>query len=162
VGISIESRKAELADTTIENVKVERRVHLGQPSRRWQFSIAAMFGAMTVAGLCAGVVVWLTPGPSTYPVEGRVVLTDGTPIKKGVIEFVERDLGLASIGHIENGKFKLSTYRKNDGSPSGKYIVLVTEAVPPVHEMYGGVESTPLSVEVERKNEFVIKLDPAK
>jgi hypothetical protein len=154
---------------------VERRYNAGvdessqetqsTPSRRLQFSIAALFGAMTVVALCAGVWVRLKPEPYTaYPVEGRVVPMDGTPIQEGVIEFVERDLGFTSIGHIENGKFELSTYRKNDGSPAGDYLVLVTKAVPPVHEFYGSVETTPLLVKVEQKktNEFSIRLEQAK
>jgi len=58
------------------------------PSRRLQFSLAALFGAMTVVAACAGVFVSL-PKPEDsrpYPAEGRVMLTDGTPIQSGYIE----------------------------------------------------------------------------
>jgi hypothetical protein len=136
-----------------------------KPSRRWQFSIAAMLGVMTVAGLCAGVVVRLMSGPVTYPVEGRVVLMDGTPIQEGCITFNLPDLTITASSDIgANGKFILSTYDYNDGCPPGKYKVTVWDTVPATDQRYENVETTPLLVEVKRKkkNEFVIKLESAK
>ncbi|MEQ8789874.1 MAG: hypothetical protein RIC55_26505 [Pirellulaceae bacterium] len=134
-------------------------------SRRWQFSIAAMLGLMTVAALCAGVFVWLPKPPDNraYPAKGRVTLKDGTPIQAGWIELVTVDLRLASIGEIKDGEFELSTYGHNDGCPPGEYIVIVGDTVPPAHERYASLDLSPLREDVKSKteNKFDIKLDPA-
>ncbi|MEQ8788948.1 MAG: hypothetical protein RIC55_21735 [Pirellulaceae bacterium] len=134
-------------------------------SRRWQFSIAGLLVVTTAAALLAGLAVWLIPRPRDYtchPVTGRVVLTDGTPIQEGVIEFVSPDLSLFAISEITNGQFQLAISSDDVGCPVGEYLVVVSSAIPNPHGRYDSPETTDIVVVVKRKkNEFVIKLDPA-
>jgi len=64
-----------------------------------------------------------------YPVKGKVIFPDGTPLTAGTVEFgpVDKDAMLAPRGEIKvDGTFQASTYAEGDGAPPGKYRVLVT------------------------------------
>lgn len=64
-----------------------------------------------------------------YPVKGKVVFPDGTPLAAGTVEFGPFDQSalLAPRGEIRaDGTFRASTYEEGDGAPEGKYRVLVT------------------------------------
>jgi hypothetical protein len=64
-----------------------------------------------------------------YPVKGKVVFPDGTPLTAGTVEFgpVEKEAMLAPRGEIRaDGTFRASTYAEGDGAPPGQYRVQVT------------------------------------
>src|SRR5262245_62694231 len=73
-------------------------------------------------------------GRKTYPVEGRVVWSDGTPAKELAGGMVSFDLitdepkdKVNPHGDIqEDGSFRLQTFKPDDGAPAGKYRVAVT------------------------------------
>ena len=77
----------------------------------------------------------------TYPVQGKVVYPDGSPMKGGAVMFepvdVEKsdakgssDKPVMARGAIaEDGTFALSTFGEEDGAPPGHYRVLVRAQV---------------------------------
>ncbi len=91
----------------------------------------------TLAGsILLALVVFLPRGCSnriaTYPVSGRVVFKDGTPVRTGTIEFEHQDgLKMPAVnGKIDdNGNFVLGTYENKDGAPAGLYKASVTQMV---------------------------------
>lgn len=70
----------------------------------------------------------------TYPVEGKVVFKDGTPLTGGSVEFqsdAEATKGLNASGPIRpDGTFRLYTYRKFDGAVAGPHRAIVIPPVP--------------------------------
>lgn len=66
----------------------------------------------------------------TYPVQGTVKFSDGSPLGRGMIFFEgER---LQSKGALNaDGTFKLSTYATDDGAPAGNYKIYILDANEP-------------------------------
>src|SRR4051812_1906437 len=60
-------------------------------------------------------------GPALYPVHGKVVYGDGSPVKGGAImfELIDNPANVMSQGTIDNttGGFALMTYKEGDGAP---------------------------------------------
>ena len=57
---------------------------------------------------------------STYKVTGKVVLSNGTPLKGGWILFESPKQGLAARGVIDtDGTFRLGTYEQSVGAVAG-------------------------------------------
>ncbi|HXG09456.1 MAG TPA: hypothetical protein VNK04_06675 [Gemmataceae bacterium] len=92
-------------------------------------------GALCLVGLlgtgCGG-------GPKTYPVKGKVVYPDGTPLTGGIVEFeaLASEVGQVNArGTIrEDGTFEVSTLfpgtdKERDGAVAGEHRVLV---IPPL------------------------------
>jgi hypothetical protein len=71
--------------------------------------------------------------PRTYPVEGRVVLGNGTPLTAGRIAFVPRDVLIppASGAIGADGGFRLTTKVDGDGAAPGEYKVRIEPAETP-------------------------------
>ena len=67
------------------------------------------------------------PNYPTYEVKGRVLLSDGKPLKSGWISFVSKaDLPVTPSGPIaEDGTFSLVTGGSGKGAPPGDYKVRV-------------------------------------
>lgn len=69
-------------------------------------------------------------GTRTYPVQGKVVFPDGTPMTAGLVVFepVEAQRPpISARGPIEaDGTFRLSTFQPGDGTIVGRHRVLVT------------------------------------
>jgi hypothetical protein len=64
-----------------------------------------------------------------YPVKGKVVFPDGTPLTAGTVEFdpLDKKSILAPRGEIRaDGTFRASTHEDGDGAPPGQYRVMVT------------------------------------
>ena len=64
-----------------------------------------------------------------YPVKGKVVFPEGTPLTAGTVEFgpVDKSILLAPRAEIHgDGTFRASTYSEGDGAPPGQYRVLIT------------------------------------
>ena len=121
-------------------------------------------------------------GSGMYPVEGKIMFTDGKPATElagGTVMFesqAEKNR-VSALGEIDKqGTFRLTTSQKNDGAPAGKYKVLVA---PPEQEQkddqpkikrqllidpsYQKLETTDLEVVIETKrNEVVLKVKRAK
>lgn len=122
-------------------------------------------------------------GPRTYPVEGQVVWLDGTPAKElagGMVQFDlitenenERVSPRGSIA--EDGRYRLGTFKTNDGAPAGKYRVLVMPVIwtegmlrdrpapPPILDARFQIfDTSRLEVVVEeKKNDLPIKVEKA-
>lgn len=89
--------------------------------------------------LLGAILVWLMVFASrgcgearipTYPVRGRVVFTDGSPVKTGTIVFESTEYRKDSTGRInEDGSFVLGTYESEDGAPAGDHRVAVMQMV---------------------------------
>src|SRR5262245_11195366 len=89
--------------------------------RRWQWLTLPM---LVLAG-CA---------PSKYPVQGQVVWSDGTPAKElagGLVVFESTQAAFCARGEIkEDGSFRLTTDRPEDGVAPGLYRVLLNQPRP--------------------------------
>src|SRR5687767_10062189 len=78
-----------------------------------------------------------TKGLVTYPVEGRVVFADGTPLPGGTIEFesLEGQPQVNARGSIESdGTFRLVTPPDREGAVAGAHRVLV-QALTPAYDI---------------------------
>ena len=65
-----------------------------------------------------------------YPVKGRVVFPDGTPVRLGTIELESTVHPTTSTGRInEDGTFVLGTYATDDGAPEGPHNAIVMQMV---------------------------------
>src|SRR4051794_16859113 len=85
------------------------------PGRR---AVAALAFALGLSGCAAG----------KYPVTGTVALDDGTPVTRGLVVFERVDGGpaLTARGDVgPDGRYTLSTDKRGDGVPAGRYKVLV-------------------------------------
>jgi hypothetical protein len=81
-----------------------------------------------LAVLAALVVIAGCGGTKLYPVTGKVVFPDGSPLTGGTVEFgpVDKNAVLGPRGEIQaDGTFRMSTFKEGDGAPEGKYRVLV-------------------------------------
>lgn len=66
----------------------------------------------------------------TYPVQGRVVFSDGSPVHTGSIELKSREHGVQARGTIAgDGSFQLTTYEPNDGAVAGTHDCVVVQLV---------------------------------
>lgn len=71
--------------------------------------------------------------PSTFVVKGKVVYTDGTPVRFGDIETLAVDQRVNARGKIQSdGSFTLTTYQPNDGALPGKHqaVIIQTTSIP--------------------------------
>jgi hypothetical protein len=85
---------------------------------------------MTSNRLCSAIVLALLLaiagcGAKLYPVQGQVVWTDGTPAKElagGFVSFNDDAADISARGEISSaGSFSLSSLKKDDGLPTGRY-----------------------------------------
>lgn len=130
--------------------------------------------AITAITLCVG-----CGGTGTYPVEGKIEFNDGKPaieLAGGTVMFEGQGekTRFSALGVIDKqAGFRLTTTKKDDGVPAGKYKVLVS---PPEDEQqqddrpvkkrravidprYQSLEATDLEVLIEKKrNEVTLKL----
>lgn len=135
---------------------------------RWSLLVVSLVGMLGLCG-CG------QQGIATYPVRGKVVFSDGEPVKFGRVEFYHSEHDLTSHGTIQaDGSFQLGTYEKQDGAPAGSHEVVVTQLIMPgetsitphdhgrhVDNKYASYETSGIQVEVaaSRTNECRIVLD---
>ena len=90
-------------------------------------STVAVAVSVAVAGCDSG-------RPATYPVEGKVVFPDGTPLTGGMVEFEfvgGEGNPLNARGRIEeDGTFCLSTFEAGDGALAGEHRAIVRPPAP--------------------------------
>ncbi len=113
-------------------------------------------------------------GQKTYPVQGRVVFKDGTPMAGGMVVFepVDPATRVSARGEIESdGTFFLSTFGKDDGAVLGKHRVLISPPLPSnfkesraparvIHPRYESFETSKLERTVTSgKNDFEIVIE---
>ena len=98
----------------------------------------------------------------TYPVRGRVVFSDGEPVKTGTVEFQSVEHALNARGQIaRDGTFRLGTYTSTDGAVAGTHRVIVIQFLAmdstpdvqhdhgdPVDLRYASYDSSDLEAEV--------------
>lgn len=107
------------------------RMALGTRSRAVKMrAMAAWIGG------CASLCLLLTgcgSQPSTFVVKGKVVYTDGTPVRFGDIETLAVDQRVNARGKIQaDGSFTLTTYQANDGALPGTHqvVIIQTSSIP--------------------------------
>lgn len=125
------------------------------------------------------VLVWLAGltmagcgSQNLFPVNGKVVHKDGTPVIAGVVIFEPAGHTPSARGEIRaDGSYQLGTYTNNDGAMEGEYKVLIAPPpLPeegkrlrsPIHPKYLSLETTPLKFNVTRsrvKNKFDIEVE---
>ena len=134
-----------------------------RPARRWA---AALAGLLLIGlGGCGG--------GGLYPVQGKLLYEDGQPVKELAgfnVTFTSQKLGKSSVGTIEeDGSFRMTTERPNDGVFPGKYQVIISQPHPnpernqhqqPIVDLaYENPEQTDLVADVEPiVNEFTFRL----
>jgi len=94
------------------------------PRHNRRLTLIALMSASLIAG-CA---------PSKFPVLGKVVWADGTPAKElagGLVVFESTQAPFCARGEIkEDGSFRLTTDRPDDGVAPGLYRVLLNQPRP--------------------------------
>lgn len=66
----------------------------------------------------------------TYPVSGKVLFTDGSPVKVGTVELKSREHPIQARGKIDtDGTFQLTTYNENDGAVAGVHDCVIVQFV---------------------------------
>jgi hypothetical protein len=107
----------------------------------------------------------------TFPVKGRIVLANGSPLRGGKIILHPKDVNLPEAEGIvgSDGKFTLTTYKKNDGAVPGPHVVTVDRTFYdkrgnpkedkslPIPSTFWKTETSKLEVEI-RPEENVLEL----
>ncbi len=67
---------------------------------------------------------------ATYPVNGKVVFPDGSPVHVGTVELKSLEHGIQARGTLDrDGNFKLTTYSDGDGAVAGLHDCVVVQFV---------------------------------
>jgi hypothetical protein len=121
---------------------------------------------VTVASGCGG--------QKLYPVEGRVIFPDGTPLAGGLVVFepIESTTNVSARGQIQaDGTFRLGTFRDDDGAIAGRHRALVAPplparldernpAPPPIHARFRNFTTSGLEFLVTTStNKFIITVE---
>lgn len=99
------------------------------PARSWQLARWAGGGLVCLCLLLTG----CGGQPTTFVVKGKVVYTDGTPVRFGDIETLAVEQRVNARGKIQSdGTFTLTTYQANDGALPGKHqaVIIQTTSIP--------------------------------
>jgi hypothetical protein len=133
---------------------------------RRPFRLAGLALLLIVAAGCGG--------PTTYPVRGKAVFKDGTPLTGGLVVFrpVDEKLQVSARGDIQpDGSFILGTYKEGDGAVPGKYQAAITPPPrrkirekpverPIINPRFESYDTSGLEFEVKRQsNDFTIEVD---
>jgi len=108
----------------------------------------------------------------TYPVSGRVVFEDGSPVHVGTVELKSREHNIHARGEIGiDGRFRLSTYESGDGAVAGQHDCVVVQMVlvegisgfrhstdGVVHPRFGSYRTSELLVDVAEKGTNELKI----
>jgi len=72
---------------------------------------------------------WTAKRPKLYPA-GGVVTWNGEPVEGADVQYVSQSLDVGALGTTDaEGKYKLTTYKDNDGAAEGKHKVVVTKRI---------------------------------
>lgn len=96
------------------------------------FALASLTLTAPLALSGCGVPDPAPPVVKVYPVKGKVLLADGSPLKEGHVWFVPtKDSVLNSYGEISaDGSFTLNTGSSGEGAPPGEFKVRIEPAAP--------------------------------
>lgn len=116
--------------------------------------------------------------PRAYPTKGRVIFSDGTPVKLGTVELLSQNHETTASGKIgEDGSFVLGTYTPDDGACDGPHKAIISQLMifdgmvrhttdhgSPVDPLYSSYTSSPLKVDIRRvaQNTLELKVEKAK
>lgn len=120
-------------------------------------------------------------GSGMYPVEGKIVYADGKPATElagGTVTFDNPEARVSALGQIDNdGAFRLTTTKPNDGALPGNYRVAISEPPDPNWQQddkpqkkrrtvllpkYRNPETSELKLVVEKTdNKVTLKIDRA-
>ncbi len=129
--------------------------------------------AVALAGLVLAALTGCGDSNRPYPVNGQLVYEDGQPVTEltgFTVTFTSEKLGKSAVGQIqEDGTFRLTTTRQDDGAFPGDYLVIVSQPhpnperrefrKPAVDLAYEDLGRTDLKATVEPKgNEFTFRL----
>jgi hypothetical protein len=114
----------------------------------------------TIVGLCLAAFLAGCASPSdppeVFPVRGKVVQADGSPVGAGTITFHAKDYpGNDALALIQkDGSFALGTFAKEDGAVPGRYVATVAPfgkkgSAVNIPKKYQNEDSSPLNVEVK-------------
>lgn len=102
------------------------RAHRALPSFSFAYRLLLALTGLTAGG-CGGT--------KTYPVEGQVVFQDGKPATElagGMVTFDCPEAKVSAQGSIQaDGRFRLGTFRPDDGAVAGEHLVAITPPPPP-------------------------------
>jgi hypothetical protein len=120
--------KLQMANLKFENSAMQKRRIIPWPKLR-----------LALVGLPLLVVIGCG-GKKLYPVEGKVVFPDGTPLTGGWVEFepVEGKANVSAKGQIQkDGTYRLGTNQEGDGAIEGRHRILIVPPLPPRLEERG-------------------------
>lgn len=93
----------------------------------WQYGGTTAGGFIVLLG---SLLITGCGGPTTYPVAGKVVFSDGEPVQNGKIEFRSVDGPARGMGDLsKKGSFRLRTLEGDEGLPAGDYDVVVLQII---------------------------------
>lgn len=117
-------------------------------------------------------------GPRMYPARGRVMFTDGDPVKLGTVELLSDEHGTTATGKIEqDGTFVLGTLTDSDGAAAGGHRAIVVQVAvfdgtlqhqrdhgAMVDPLYGNYTSSPLKVTIRKaaRNEIELQVEKSR
>lgn len=108
---------------------------------------------VAMRGICGSVVLLALQGACRprgeplYPVTGRVVFSDGTPVTSGMVIFdsVAADRPIGARGPIgADGRVQMGTRRPGDGVPAGHYRVAIALPAPDGDTGAAGITRPPI------------------
>jgi len=116
-------------------------------------------------------------GPRMYPARGKVVFSDGKPVKLGTVELLSDEHGTTATGKIlEDGSFVLGTLTDSDGAAAGSHRAIVAQVAvfdgtlqhqrdhgDMVDPVYASYRSSPLKVTIRRaaSNDIELRVEKA-
>jgi hypothetical protein len=116
--------------------------------------------------------------PTTYPVKGRVIFSDGKPVMLGTVELLSKAGTMNAQGSIQpDGTFILGTFASNDGAVEGTHKAIVMQMIvsdglarhsmdhgDPIDPLYSSYSSSPLTAIVQptASNEITLTVERAK
>jgi hypothetical protein len=102
----------------------------------------------------------------TLSAGGKVVYTDGSPVKGANVQFVPKGKGYQAVGSTnEAGEFTLTTFNENDGAAEGEYDITITaggdETASPVPAKYADMGNglPPAKIAAGSENQFELKIE---
>ncbi len=102
--------------------------------------VSLSLGLLCTAGCGSDEDEWTAKRPKVYPA-GGVVTWNGEPVEGATVQYVSQSLDLGAAGTTDaKGKYRLTTYKNNDGAAEGQHKVVVTKRI---HEEKPTKYSTP-------------------
>jgi hypothetical protein len=120
-----------------------RRFRQARPAFALGSLLSLALAILAVLPGCGGVGISTA---TAYPVKGKVLLADGSPLKEGKIIFLPKEAnGMPAKGDIgPDGTFSLKTADDREGAPAGVYKVRIEPAASSASVKGGKLETAKL------------------